>query len=224
MPHLLRHLSIEAGLAVLDVGCATGGFSIGIAQNPQTRVTALDISAGLLRYARQKESGRLVRWVRGSAMQLPFQSDQFDRVLMSMILHQIPDRYAAILEVARVTKKGGKLVIRTVDPDSVQQWMMFRYFPTVEQLEKQRAPSITELHRLLKAVGFSQYIQEEIVRNREYSVAKLMEFLKKELRGRYDQLTEEEIETGLTRLQVDFSNQELVIDPRPHICLVAERV
>jgi ubiquinone/menaquinone biosynthesis C-methylase UbiE len=224
MPHLLKHLSLDTGSTVLDVGCATGGFSIGIAQNCQVRVTALDISSALLRYARQKEHGRLVRWVHGSATQLPFQDSQFDRILMSMILHQIPDRQAAIFEVARVIKRGGKLVIRTVDPASMQQWLMCRYFPTVEQLEKQRASSLQEVHRLLEAAGFLLHFQEEIARNREFSVPKLMEFLQKELHDRYDHLTEEEVERGLAQLQDDFRSQELVVDPKPCTFLTAERV
>ncbi len=80
------------------------------------KVTGIDISIAALRIAekRAKKAHVEINWVRGSILELPIQNHHFDLVTDRGLFHLIDDndrpRYA--LEVFRVLKNGGRLLIR----------------------------------------------------------------------------------------------------------------
>jgi ubiquinone/menaquinone biosynthesis C-methylase UbiE len=55
-----------------------------------------------------------------------------DRVLMSLVIHQIAHREQALQEVYRVLRPGGRVLVRAVTPEvALQAWVPFRFFPKV---------------------------------------------------------------------------------------------
>ena len=106
--------------SILDLGAGTGRSSRALAKAyPWSRVTALDLSAGMLRVARQKKSflSRTTE-LRADAARLPFQTGSFDLVVANLLLPWIDDLAACLGEVARVLKKGGVFTFATLGPDS----------------------------------------------------------------------------------------------------------
>ena len=95
------------GKRVLDVGCGTGWFS----QRAMARgasVVSLDIGERLLHEVRSKCQSSLVA---GDACHLPLASDSFDFVVACECIEHTLDPRAAVREVHRVTRPGGRYVV-----------------------------------------------------------------------------------------------------------------
>ena len=103
---LLARQSLDA-LRVLDVGCGTGAFSLAASERGAV-VTSLDIGIRLLARARAKGANRVVA---GDAMVLPFADGQFDIVVSSECIEHTPDPRRAVVEMLRVLRPGGRLVL-----------------------------------------------------------------------------------------------------------------
>jgi len=94
------------GRDVLEVGCGTGLILKEIAGDAH-RSAGADLSAGMLRQS--KERG--LRVVQGNATALPFGSETFDVVCAYKVLPHIQDLKAALLEMSRLLRPGGHLLI-----------------------------------------------------------------------------------------------------------------
>ncbi len=77
------------------------------------RLTGIDFSPRMLDIARQRASelGREVDLRLGDAQALEFPGDRFDSVVSTFSLCSIPDERAAVAEVRRVLKPGGRFVV-----------------------------------------------------------------------------------------------------------------
>jgi demethylmenaquinone methyltransferase/2-methoxy-6-polyprenyl-1,4-benzoquinol methylase len=92
-----RCLDLAAGTAVSSEELARSGAD----------VIACDFSLGMLRAGRH----RPVPLVAGDALRLPFADAVFDAVTISFGLRNVADTDAALRELARVTRPGGRLVV-----------------------------------------------------------------------------------------------------------------
>lgn len=107
---LVRESGVGAGASVLDVGCGTGDLLIDFATRvPGLKGQGLDFSAGMLEQARKKDRFGM-QWQQGSALELPFQADQYDAVSMAWVLRSITDPARCFSEMARVAKPGAKVL------------------------------------------------------------------------------------------------------------------
>jgi demethylmenaquinone methyltransferase / 2-methoxy-6-polyprenyl-1,4-benzoquinol methylase len=101
-------LGLRPGERVLDVGAGTGVSTEELGRSGAYAVGA-DLSTGMLRAGRR--SGRAVPLVAGDALKLPFPDETFDAVTISFALRNVVDTGAALRELARVTRPGGRLVV-----------------------------------------------------------------------------------------------------------------
>lgn len=76
-------------------------------------LTAVDLSAGMLKLAQQRANalGRVVAFSVADAQALPFDTAQFDTVVATLALCAIPDDRSGVAEMSRVLKPGGLLVL-----------------------------------------------------------------------------------------------------------------
>jgi ubiquinone/menaquinone biosynthesis C-methylase UbiE len=89
---------------LLDVGCGDGTLCRFMAREERA-VVGIDSDASVL-----PRSTQSVRYVVGSAVDLPFADESFAAITMTMVLHHVqPDR--ALAEVARVLAPGGILLV-----------------------------------------------------------------------------------------------------------------
>ncbi len=72
----------------------------------------LDFSAAMLDVARKRSANQpTVRWIRGDAMRLPFDDNEFEALTIGYGLRNLASFEAAILEMLRVLKPRGRLLI-----------------------------------------------------------------------------------------------------------------
>ena len=101
-------LGLRPGERVLDVGAGTGVSTEELARSGAYAVGA-DLSIGMLRAGRRARPA--VPLLAGDALRLPFADGTFDAVAISFALRNVVDTGAALGELARVTRPGGRLVV-----------------------------------------------------------------------------------------------------------------
>jgi SAM-dependent methyltransferase len=114
-PRVADAAAIEAGQRVLDVACGTGVLAREAAGRvgADGSVVGLDINAGMLAVARHKAPH--IEWRQGPAEALPFEDDGFDAVVSQFALMFFQDRQAAVAEMMRVLRPGGRLAVAVWD-------------------------------------------------------------------------------------------------------------
>lgn len=103
-----RAIDPRPGQRILDVAGGTGSSSAPLAQRG-AEVIVCDISQGMLETGRSRHDELTFVW--GSATDLPFEDDTFDAVTISFGIRNVDEVEKALVEMRRVTKPGGRLVV-----------------------------------------------------------------------------------------------------------------
>lgn len=120
-----RKLTVEAvatapGERVLDLAAGTGTSSEPFAEDG-AHVVPSDFSFGMLQVGKRRRPD--LPFVAGDATRLPFADESFDAVTISFGLRNVVDTSAALREMLRVTRPGGRVVICEF---STPTWEPFR--------------------------------------------------------------------------------------------------
>jgi ubiquinone/menaquinone biosynthesis C-methylase UbiE len=109
-------LQPRAGEDMLEIGPGTGLQSLHVA--PQLgvggRLAVVDVQQEMLEHVLARAAGRSIGNIqpyRADARSLPFAGSQFDAAYLVTVLGEIPGRLAALRELRRVLKPGGRLVV-----------------------------------------------------------------------------------------------------------------
>ena len=105
---VVRAVGAKPGQKVLDLAAGTGTSSMPFAR-AGAQVVSSDFSLGMLTEGRHRFPA--LPFVAGDATALPFADDTFDAVTISFGLRNVVDVDAALLEMRRVTRSGGRLVV-----------------------------------------------------------------------------------------------------------------
>ena len=107
----MARLSLRPSDRLLDVGCGTGALLERLSESyPAALLSGVDPVPEMLAVARRKLPSE-VTLREGWAERLPFDSEQFDVVVSCNAFHYIRQPVAALLEMSRVLRPGGQLVI-----------------------------------------------------------------------------------------------------------------
>lgn len=106
---------VKEGATAVDIGAGTG-FVTQELLNRKLRVIAIDQSREMLNALEQKfgSSGEIT-CIQADAYTLPLESESVDYVMANMFLHHVENPGQAILEMTRILKSGGKLIIADLD-------------------------------------------------------------------------------------------------------------
>ena len=120
-------LAIHPGACLLDAGCGTGADVLDLSRvvGPTGSVTGVDLSARMVAEARRRAAARAggdtrpVAFTRASLTALPFATATFDGCRAERVLHHLDDPAAALAELVRVTRPGGRVVVMDGDLDTI---------------------------------------------------------------------------------------------------------
>ena len=109
---IYEFLKPESGMEILDIGCGTGNLSLELAKLG-ARVTGIDISEAMLVKAREKAAREnlCINFCCADANELPFEDETFDAAVSLSALEFASDLKKTLLEIYRVLKPGGRMVI-----------------------------------------------------------------------------------------------------------------
>jgi ubiquinone/menaquinone biosynthesis C-methylase UbiE len=120
---ILGLLEPKQGEIILDAGCGTGVFTLDILLSG-SQVIGLDISLPMLIRAGKKLKEFPFQIVLADMLNLPFPESSFDKVVSVTAVEFIEDAKGAVEELFRVTKKGGSIVVATLN--SLSLWALRR--------------------------------------------------------------------------------------------------
>jgi SAM-dependent methyltransferase len=116
---MLDRLALEDASTGLDVGCGYGADVAALAKRMRRggHAVGIDVSETMIGEARRRASGsRLdLRFVVGDALALPFGEDTFDVCRIETVLQHVDAPDQAVAEMARVTRRGGRIAALEFD-------------------------------------------------------------------------------------------------------------
>jgi ubiquinone/menaquinone biosynthesis C-methylase UbiE len=109
-------LEPKPGERILEVGPGTGYYTLDVAEwvKPDGEVEILDLQQEMLDHTLRRAGERGLANVtptQSDATTLPYESGSFDAAFLVTVLGEIPDQDAALRELARVLKPGGRLIV-----------------------------------------------------------------------------------------------------------------
>jgi ubiquinone/menaquinone biosynthesis C-methylase UbiE len=190
---------------LVDVGCGTGRFAAFAKGRRGGRVWGVDPSAEMLRQARARTDAGGIGWKQASADRLPFTGGWFDAAHMHLVVHTLPDRPAALAEIARVLMAGGRIAIATFAMEHFARFYLNPYFPSIASVDGARFPAPGALAGELGHAGFREAAVERISQPVRADPQDVLE----RVRGRYIStlhlLDPPEDADGLARLERDVA-------------------
>jgi SAM-dependent methyltransferase len=205
---------VPGSALALDVGCGTG-YWLQVVRQLGTRVVGVDLSAGMLRVARDTMPAAPLARARAEA--LPFPSGSFDRVFCINALHHFTDRGAFFVDAHRVLREGGALLIVGLDPHTgCDRWWIYEYFPESLMADLKRFLSTAAIRDMMTSAGFERCETREIQhlpRSLRLTEAEREGFLSRTSGSQLLVISDEEYERGLARIRADAANapDELVL-------------
>ena len=205
---------------------AERGFARAIAEVASAVVTGIDYSERFIAFARDEPppSRGTVEWKVGNAEALPVADGSFDRVLLSLVLHQLrhPDR--AVVEAFRVLAAGRRVVVRTVAPEDVASRVPHRFFPTMAATDAERMPPLDTIETYLRDAGFMAIDRRRVSRDSKVNLAHEERQMLVEARGRYSFIPASEIDAGMQLMRAEAKRKEGDwLDPRPAYFIAASK-
>ncbi len=150
---MLDLLKPKQGEIILDAGCGTGIFTTDILSSG-SQVIGLDISLPMLIQAKKKLKEYPLWIILADMLNLPFPGSSFDKVVSVTALEFVEDAKGAIGELFRITKRGGCIVVATLN--SLSPWASSRKAEAKERhtiFEKAIFRSPDELRSLASIEG-----------------------------------------------------------------------
>jgi ubiquinone/menaquinone biosynthesis C-methylase UbiE len=149
-PRIVRELARLLGSPgageIVDVGAGTGNYAAALARLGY-HVVAVEPSAIMRGQVREEVPD--VRWVAGTAEQVPLADGCAEGAACVLALHHFADARTALSEMRRVVR-GGPVVVFTFDPRVGQRFWFEDYFPELWDEAHQAFPPLKEVVRLVE--------------------------------------------------------------------------
>lgn len=162
---LVDVLALEHGERVLDVACGTG-VTTRLAKEkvgPAGVVDGLDVNAAMLAKAKELAEGLNIGWIERDVIESKLPSSHYDTVISQHGYHYFPDKPAALKEIRRLLKPGGRLAFSIWDGHSPYTQALctaVEQHISVEVAMKQRSQRVTlsaaELTAQVRDAGFTE--------------------------------------------------------------------
>ena len=139
-----------------DLGCGTGYVTRALLQR-MDRVICVDHSSKMLDEARKSLEAYAdrVEFRPGELEELPLADEEVDAVFCNMVFHHVPDVVAALREIKRVLKPGGRMVVTDLLPHR-ESWM------NEEMADLRLGLDPMEFARQAQKAGFQDVVAEDL--------------------------------------------------------------
>lgn len=149
--NLFQHLNPKKGGVYLDIGCGTGNYTNEL-QKKGCDFIGIDPSEKMLEKARLKNTK--VDWKVGSAENTGLPNDFLDGIVGTLTIHHWEDLKRGFLELYRILKPKGKIVIFTSTPKQMRGYWLNHYFPKMLSDSIIQMPTLNSVETSMKSAGF----------------------------------------------------------------------
>lgn len=162
---ILRELGDAGEAHILDIGCGTGKLAHRlITHHRDARVFGIDLSESMIQAAQHHVANETrIHLSVADSEHLPFETNTFDYITCSNSFHHYPDRPAALREMHRVLKPGGRLFLTDGYRDNWFGWVIYDVFVTRFEGGEVYHASAEEFFRIFVDTGFDD-VRQHIVR------------------------------------------------------------
>ncbi|MFH8774192.1 class I SAM-dependent methyltransferase [Streptomyces sp. NPDC017958] len=194
-------------LAGLDVGSGTGRFTPALARafGP---VIGVEPSVRMREVAQAQSRHPGVRYLPGTAEEIPVPSDSADYALMGWSWHHVQDRHRAARELARVLRTGGRLLLRTNFSDHHPRPWWLEYFPRGYEADAAIFQPLHEVIETFTSAGWRVAGFGTVTEPSSGTRGAMLERLRLRTLSFFAQLSPDELEAGFQRLE-----QAVAADP-----------
>lgn len=210
-------------LAGLDVGSGTGRYTPALAATFGP-VTGVEPSVRMRETAEAQAQHPDVRYLAGSAEDIPVPSASADYALMFLSWSHVQDKPRAVRELARVLRPGGRLLLRTQFSDHMPDLWWLEHFP--RNVEAHAAP-FQPLHEVIAtftSTGWRVVSFGTVTEPSPGTYADMLERLRLRTFSVFTHLTPDEAEVGFRRLeQAVAANPDAPAPAEPATMLTLER-
>ncbi len=189
-------------LTLVDLGSGVGRLTPSLAEAFGGPVHGVEPSRKMREIAEAAGPHPGVRYRAGDAAHIPLGDGAADAVLMFLSFHHVPDRAAAAVEIARVLRPGGRLLIHGgfADRMAVRPLWWHQFFPRALAIELEMFPTTAEVTEVFAPVGLRPLSLVETPVQFWASAAEAAERLHLRAISTFEHLGEDEIAEGLARL------------------------
>jgi SAM-dependent methyltransferase len=211
------------GSRVLDLGCGTGLYTVGITERTFASMCGLDPAVGMLSQARKKSTG--VHWFNAVGENLPLRPGVFDCIFSSQVWHHITDKQGTANECGRVLGDRGIVIIRTISHEQLREKVVFTYFPEILGNQLRVYPSNEEFAKFFGNAGFSSTETHAYGLERYQAPSEFIEVAQKKLWSMFRSISPEGLERGVEELKrYEVENPGRMIRNDETITLVVARM
>jgi ubiquinone/menaquinone biosynthesis C-methylase UbiE len=187
-------------LAGLDVGSGTGRLTPALAQafGP---VTGIEPSTRMREVAQAQSQHPGVRYLAGSAEDMPVPTGSADYALMFLSWHHVHDKPRAVRELARVLRPGGRLLLRANFSDHHPEPWWLDHFPGGLEADTALFQPLHEVIAMFTSHGWRVAGFGVVTQPSDGTRADMLERLRLRTLSFFAQLSPEEVEAGLRSIE-----------------------
>jgi len=158
-----RWLPVRRPLRLADVGSGTGRFTSSLAAAFGGPVIGLEPAERMRALALTAPVHPKVCFAGGSCEALPLADRAVDGALLFGVWHHLRDRAASAVELARVVRPGGTLLVRTTGSDRLSPPWWDAWLPEVHDADRTLLPSLADTVATITTAGWELVAIDDVV-------------------------------------------------------------
>lgn len=196
-----RHLPRKRPLAWLDLGSGTGRMTPALARTFGGPVHGVEPSEKMRAQAVAHAGHPAVTYVPGSAERIPLPDASCDAALLFFVWHHVVDRAAAVQELCRVVKPGGRLFVQANFADRMPDVWWFRVVPEWREADRAQFRSSEEVTNDFAGAGWTLVSRDEVTWLRSATLAQDFDRLKLRAVSAFERMSDEVVDAGFARIE-----------------------
>jgi ubiquinone/menaquinone biosynthesis C-methylase UbiE len=195
---------LPPGRKIVDVGCGTGRFSMGLADVYDTHVVGVDRSAKMLAQIRSQH--RHVSFCVADAQVLPFRRGSLGMLFLSNVVHHLTDLVQAADGFAHVLQLGGFLVVRNYVREQLQRVPYLEFFPEAYAASIEMLSSTSDIEGAFGRAGFVVVSHRTIEQPVAHSPNDYLEKVRSRTYSDLAAIADDAFEAGIARMTAAVSD------------------
>ena len=196
-----RAAGASSGVCLLDVGCGTGKqVRANRIAFPRATIVGTDLSIGMLNVARKRCPA--APWVQGDGAALPFRGNAFHYLSNQFSYPHMQHKERFITEALRVLRPGGRFVMTNVDPWSMPDWALYRFFPVARDLDYRDFMKVERFCAVMRDAGFVNVAARREHEDTRQNLGELQAYASERHRtSHFMAMSDEDYRAGVRRLE-----------------------